>query len=81
MGVIYLTNQPTRYQDTADRPVLPEIEITPAMIEAGVKALYHSMGYQLLGSPEAGVEAVFLAMFRRRAMGDKHPSAKTPAAR
>lgn len=54
---------------------------TPEMIEAGVSALYHEMGYQLLGSPGAGVEAVFKAMFRSSLMGVQQPSASDPAMR
>ncbi len=34
-------------KESNDRPVLEEIEITPAMIEAGVKALYEGMGGRL----------------------------------
>lgn len=41
------------------------IEITPAMVEAGVKALYAELGYQLEGSPSAGVEAVISAAIRK----------------
>lgn len=47
-------------------PAPTKIEITPAMIKAGVSALYEAMGYQLLGRPEVGVEAVFAAMLRAR---------------
>ena len=50
-------NQPAT--DSGDRPAL---EITPAMIEAGVKALYAVMGYQLsLASVEDGVAAALSA--------------------
>jgi len=42
----------------------PPLVITDKMIEAGVSAIYRAIGYQLEGTIEDGVEAVFEAMLR-----------------
>jgi hypothetical protein len=66
----------------ATDPTECDVTITPEMIDAGVSALYNVMGYSLeLGSPEAGVDAVFRAMLRSCLIGASQPSASTPATR
>lgn len=40
-----------------------EIEVTPAMVEAGVSALYGEIGFQLEGSAPDGVRAAISAAF------------------
>lgn len=50
-----------------DRPALTDVEITPAMIEAGVNALRDELGEdeRYLGDDARAVCAVFLAMRER----------------
>ena len=48
-------------------------EITPAMIEAGVSALYQAMGYQLSGSVVDGVSSVLEVALRSREISCADP--------
>jgi len=58
LDIIYMTKRPVEATESVDRPAL-QIEITPAMIEAGVwEAREH-----LLGAPLADlVRKIYLAM-------------------
>ena len=74
--------------DSADRPAHSppdpkgpgEIVVTEAMVQAGVSALWDSMGYSLTGDPAEGVKSVFEAMMRR-AMFDAVMSTSSPVER
>lgn len=54
-------------------PVFDEQGVTQELVEAGVKALYSEMGYQLSGSPEDGVRAVLELGLRAWRIAEMHP--------
>ncbi len=62
---------PAKGSDTAPEAGAPEIEITPAMMEAGVIAYYENSGGEAWSSPGGSelkvvIERVFQAMWSNR---------------
>jgi len=68
--IAYLTNAGIDGRKPGDRalpsltPKPGEIEVIPAMVEAGRKALYEAIGYQFESDPREAVVHVFKRMVR-----------------
>lgn len=60
MAIIYVTYRRIDDKENADRPALTEIEITPEMIEAGVRAYYDCD--RRVFDPESLVAVIFEEM-------------------
>lgn len=66
---MYLTNPNMssiiEARDRSDSP--PVVEITPAMVAAGLYAFREELGYQHSGDAEEAIKAIYLAMAMARA--------------